>query len=59
MHKAVSLVEELFLAHHILLADALIAATALQHDLVLITANNKHFRPIRGLKLESYRPVPG
>jgi predicted nucleic acid-binding protein len=57
--RAVALVERLFLPHHIELADALIAATAQQHDLVLVTANTKHFKAIRGLKLEAYRPLEG
>ena len=33
--------------------DALIAATALEHQLVLITRNSRDFRPARGLKLRS------
>ena len=33
------------------LADALIAATALEHRLVLVTRNVRHFERIRGLRL--------
>ena len=33
------------------LADHLIAATALAHDVPLLTLNTKHFKGIRGLKL--------
>ena len=54
--RAVTLVERHFLPHHVQLADALVAATALQHDLVLVSSNNKHFRPIQGLRLETFRP---
>jgi tRNA(fMet)-specific endonuclease VapC len=32
--------------------DALIAATAMAHEAVLITANKKHFENIEGLKVE-------
>jgi tRNA(fMet)-specific endonuclease VapC len=34
--------------------DLLIAATALQTDLTLVTANTKHFEIIPGLKLENW-----
>ena len=37
------------------LGDALIAATALEHDETLITGNIRHFRPIHGLKLKTFR----
>jgi tRNA(fMet)-specific endonuclease VapC len=36
-------------------ADILIAATALLHDLVLITNNLEHFRRVRDLRLETWR----
>lgn len=32
-------------------ADAAIAATCLEYDLILVTTNEKHFRQIKGLKL--------
>jgi hypothetical protein len=54
--RAVALVEQHFLPHHVQLADALVAATALQHDLVLVSSNTKHFRPIQNLQLERFRP---
>ena len=34
--------------------DLLIAATALAHDAILVTHNNKHFENIEGLKLEDW-----
>jgi predicted nucleic acid-binding protein len=52
---AIRLVEQHYLAHHLLLADALIAATALEHQLELVTSNTKHFRPIAELRLVPYR----
>ena len=36
-------------------ADILIAATALQHNLVMVTENVNHFRRIPGLSIESWR----
>ncbi len=35
--------------------DALIAATALQHGLTLVTRNARHYRPVPGLRIESPR----
>ncbi|MEM8621824.1 MAG: type II toxin-antitoxin system VapC family toxin [Actinomycetota bacterium] len=35
------------------LPDALVAATALEHGLGVVTRNQKHFEPIRGLRLRS------
>ena len=35
------------------LPDALIAATALERELGVVTRNNEHFEPIRGLRLRS------
>ena len=35
------------------LPDAVIAATALEHELGLVTRNLKHFDPVRGLRIRS------
>jgi predicted nucleic acid-binding protein len=53
--RAMTLVETHFLGHGLLLADALIAATALEHSLTLCSANSKHFRPIQGLSLQTFQ----
>lgn len=37
--------------HRVATPDALIAATALLHDLVLVTRNTKHFADIEGLRM--------
>ena len=55
--RATALVEAHFLPHHLQLADALIAATALEHDLVLVTSNSKHFRIVKDLKLDAFKAV--
>jgi tRNA(fMet)-specific endonuclease VapC len=34
--------------------DAMIAATALSHNLILVTGNEKHFRRIPRLKIENW-----
>ncbi len=54
--RAVTLVESHFHSHALQLADALIAATALEHDLSLATANDKHYRVVVGLVINVFRP---
>jgi len=39
--------------HRIRLPDALIAATAAEHRLVLVTRNSRDFAPIRGLRVRT------
>ncbi len=53
---AVAFIEQHALAHGIQLADALIAATAIESGLPFCTGNAKHFRPIRGLSCIVFRP---
>jgi predicted nucleic acid-binding protein len=53
---AVAIIEQHSLAHGIQLADALIAATAIETDHPLCTANMRHFRPIGSLSRVAFRP---
>jgi predicted nucleic acid-binding protein len=53
---ATQLIDEHTLKDGLQLADALIAATALEHDLVLLTGNTKHFASIAALKTERFEP---
>jgi predicted nucleic acid-binding protein len=46
--------QRLVLSHGLQLGDALIAATALEHNLPVLTANIKHFSPISGLSVEAF-----
>ena len=54
--RASYLMEEHFLAHSLQMADALIAATALETGLTLVSANDRHYRCIQGLDLQVFRP---
>ena len=53
---AVSFVEKYTLGHSVELADALIAATCIENDEILFTANDKHYKVINGLELKVFRP---
>jgi predicted nucleic acid-binding protein len=55
-HRASIYVEEYSLAHGIRAGDALIAATATENRLTLISSNAKHFKPIRDLELKVFKP---
>jgi predicted nucleic acid-binding protein len=49
-HEAFRQLKQYGKSHGLRIADALIAATAKGEDLDLISKNEKHFRPIKGLK---------
>ena len=50
----IDLLREYRLSHGLLIADSLIAATALAFNVELITKNQRDYRFITGLKLPSY-----
>lgn len=54
--RASHLVEQLALAHGLQMADALIAATALEHGLPLLTGNAKHFKAVPHLDVLAFHP---
>lgn len=54
--KAMFFVEQHFLSNSIQLADALIAATAINCGESLLTANDKHYRILKNLKIQKFRP---
>jgi len=49
-------IEEYALQRGIQMADALIAATALENGAALCSSNHKHFKCIKDLSLEVFRP---
>ncbi len=54
-HRACIYIEEYTLSNGIRAGDAIIAATAVENNLTLVTSNAKHFRMIRDLKLKIFR----
>lgn len=52
--RAIVLMESLALSHGLQVGDALIAATALEHQLPLLTGNVKHFMAIEHLVVEAF-----
>ena len=52
--RAMRLIDLHALGDGLQLGDALIAATALEHGLPLLTANIKHFKSIDGLRIERF-----
>jgi predicted nucleic acid-binding protein len=55
-HRALIYIEEYGLKVSLCVADALVAATAVESHLTLATANRKHYRPIVDLDINVFRP---
>jgi predicted nucleic acid-binding protein len=55
--KALFYMEEYFLSHSMQLADSLIASTATNYGMKLITANDKHYKIVKDIYLEIFRPL--
>ena len=55
-HRALIYVEQHTLSGGLYAGNALIAATAVENNLVLCSSNEKHFKCIQGLELKVFRP---
>lgn len=54
--KAMFLVEQHYLRNSLVIADALIASTAISNGVKLLTGNTKHYKIIKNIELESFKP---
>jgi predicted nucleic acid-binding protein len=55
-HRALIYIEEYTLSHGLRAGDAIIAATAAENNMTLVSSNAKHFKPIKELKLKVFKP---
>jgi predicted nucleic acid-binding protein len=55
--RARHLIRDYAHSHGLQLADALIAATAIVHEYMLMSGNRKHFDSIAGLNFTAFRPL--
>ena len=55
-HRASLYIEEFALPSGLHLTDALIASTAMERGLPLVTGNVKHFKMIPGLQVKAFKP---
>jgi predicted nucleic acid-binding protein len=55
-HRALIYLEEYSLSHGLRAGDAIIAATAVENNMTLVSSNARHFKPIKELKLKVLNP---
>ena len=55
--RAMFFVEDYYLSHSMELGDAIIAATALEKQEVLLTANDKHYSCIPNIQIQKFTPT--
>ena len=55
-HRALIYVEQYALNHGLSATDAIIAATAAENNLTLVSSNAKHYRPIKDLRFKAFAP---
>ncbi len=55
-HRALIYVEEHALASNMRAGDAIIAATAVENNMILVSSNVKHFKVVKKLQLKAFKP---
>ena len=56
-HRALIYVEEYARSSGMRADDAIIAATAIENGFMLVSGNQKHYKPIRELLFKAFRPI--
>lgn len=55
-HRALIYVEEYSLTSNMRAGDAIVAATAVENNMNLVSSNVKHFKVVKDLQLKNFRP---
>jgi len=55
-HRALIYVEEYALSSNMRSGDAIIAATAVENNMLLVSSNIKHFKVVKELQLKMFKP---
>jgi predicted nucleic acid-binding protein len=55
-HRALIYVEEHALSSNIRAGDAIIAATAIENNMMLVTSNVKYFKVVKELQFKAFKP---
>ena len=55
-HRSLVYLEAYSLSHGLRAGDAITAAAAAENNLILVSGNAKHFKPIKRLKLKVFKP---
>ncbi len=55
-HRALIYVEEYTLSSNMRAGDAIIAATAIENNITLVSSNVKHFKVVKELQLKMFKP---
>jgi predicted nucleic acid-binding protein len=55
-HRALIYVAEYALSSNMRAGDAIIAATAVENNMILVSSNVKHFKIVNELQLKAFRP---
>ena len=55
-HRALIYVEEYALSSNMRAGDAIIAATAIENNIILVSSNVRHFRVVKELQLKTFKP---